>query len=227
MASPPVLTTPLDLLLARYRDHLTRERGVGAATVRGYADAVRPFLRTRLSPDGRYLDVQGLRSTDVTAFVVAHTPTQLRHAARMTVCSLRSVLRFLAPGGRDDGATGGRGALRRRMAAGHPAETCGRGVPALRLRRVDSVPGQRAGPGPSACRGQRGRAPARTATGRRLWATKSSTAVTCSRMTSNCSITSSTLRSSRFSMTVATGRRVPRNTQAPPTLSGTLSTRAL
>src|SRR5947208_17163531 len=37
-------------------------------------------------------------------------------------------------------------------------------------------------------------------------------------------MTSSTLRSSRFSMTVATGRRVPLNTQAPPTLPGTLST---
>src|SRR5437762_2447618 len=39
-----------------------------------------------------------------------------------------------------------------------------------------------------------------------------------------CSMTSSMLRSSRFSMTVATGNRVPLNTHAPPTLSGTLST---
>src|SRR5437870_10323382 len=37
-------------------------------------------------------------------------------------------------------------------------------------------------------------------------------------------MTSSMLRSSRFSMTVATGRRVPLNTQAPLTLPGTLST---
>jgi len=58
----------------------------------------------------------------------------------------------------------------------------------------------------------------------RLSATKSSTAAICSRLTSNCSITSSMLRSSRFSMTVATGSRVPRNTHAPLTLPGMLST---
>ena len=43
----------------------------------------------------------------------------------------------------------------------------------------------------------------------RMCVTKSRTAVTCSRVTSNCSMTASMLRSSRFSMTVATGRRVP------------------
>src|SRR5207237_762080 len=58
----------------------------------------------------------------------------------------------------------------------------------------------------------------------RLCATKSSTATICSLVTSNCSITSSTLKSSRFSMTVATGNRVSRNTHAPPTLPGMLST---
>ncbi len=63
-----------------------------------------------------------------------------------------------------------------------------------------------------------------TGSARRLWATKSRTAVTCSRVTSNCSMTSSMLRSSRFSMTVATGRRVPLNTQAPLTFPGILST---
>jgi hypothetical protein len=52
----------------------------------------------------------------------------------------------------------------------------------------------------------------------------SRTAAICSRVTSNCSMTSSMLRSSRFSMTVATGKRVPLNTHAPLTLSGTLST---
>src|ERR1700681_3794282 len=37
-------------------------------------------------------------------------------------------------------------------------------------------------------------------------------------------MTSSTLKSSRFSMTVATGKRVSRNTHAPLTLPGMLST---
>ena len=52
----------------------------------------------------------------------------------------------------------------------------------------------------------------------RLRAAKSSTAVTCSRVTSNCSIISSMLMpSSRFSKMVATGSRVPRKTHAPQT----------
>lgn len=45
---------------------------------------------------------------------------------------------------------------------------------------------------------------------------------------SNCSITSSMLRSSRLSMTVATARRVPLNTQAPrkrPNLETAIYTR--
>jgi site-specific recombinase XerD len=91
----PVFTNPVDVMLARYRHYLTSERGLGAATARGYLDAVRPFLRTRLSPDGLHVDLEHLCGADVTAFVVAHTPTQSRHGAKMTVCSLRSVLQFL------------------------------------------------------------------------------------------------------------------------------------
>ena len=52
-------------------------------------------------------------------------------------------------------------------------------------------------PGPSACRGQRERAPVETSE-RRLSATNSRTASICSRVTSTCSITSSMRRSSRF-----------------------------
>ena len=58
---------------------------------------------------------------------------------------------------------------------------------------------------PSACRGQRGRAPAGSSE-RRLSAAKSRTANTCSRVTSNCPMTSSMLGSSRFSMTVGHGQ---------------------
>src|ERR1700733_6317530 len=58
----------------------------------------------------------------------------------------------------------------------------------------------------------------------RLCATNSNTAVICSRVTSKCSITSATLESSRFWITVATGSRVPLNTHAPLTRPGTLST---
>ena len=47
----------------------------------------------------------------------------------------------------------------------------------------------------------------------------------CSRLTGNCSITSSMLMpASRFSNKVFTGVRVPLSTQAPLTFPGTLST---
>lgn len=91
----PAITSAQDRLLARYGDYLIDERGLGRATVRGYLDALRPFLRSRCSADGLHVDVEHLGSRDVTAFVVAHTPTQSRHGAKMTVCVLRSFLRFL------------------------------------------------------------------------------------------------------------------------------------
>ena len=45
------------MALERYRHYLTVERGLGSATARGYVDAVRPFLRGRVSPDGLDLDL--------------------------------------------------------------------------------------------------------------------------------------------------------------------------
>lgn len=92
---PATLTHPVDILLGRYSRYLTSERGLGAATVRGYVEALRPFLRSRLAAHGLHVDVEHLCAADVTAFVVAHVPAQSRHAAKMTVCVLRSFLRFL------------------------------------------------------------------------------------------------------------------------------------
>src|ERR1700759_1652245 len=61
----------------------------------------------------------------------------------------------------------------------------------------------------------------------RLCAANSNTALICSRVTSNHSmISSSVAPASRFSNTVATGIRVPRNTHSPLRLPGTLSTAA-
>src|SRR6266487_3820750 len=59
----------------------------------------------------------------------------------------------------------------------------------------------------------------------RLRAANSRTALTCSRVTGNCSITSSmVMPSSKFSNTMATGVRVDVNTHAPLTLPGMRST---
>ncbi|SRR5712691_2950857 len=94
-ASKLMPTDPVEVMLARYQQYLTIERGLGIPTARGYIDAVRPFLRTRLLPDGMNLDLEHLSPRDVTTFVVTHTPKQSRPAAKTTVTTLRSFLRFL------------------------------------------------------------------------------------------------------------------------------------
>jgi site-specific recombinase XerD len=81
--------------LEHYRHYLTVERGVGSKTARGYVDAVRPFLRDRVSADGLGLDLEDLSAADVTAFVVATCPEQARGMAKLTVTALRSLLGFL------------------------------------------------------------------------------------------------------------------------------------
>jgi integrase/recombinase XerD len=92
---PAVATSPVDVLIERYRAYLTTERGLRRGTARGYIDAVHPFVRSRLSADGFSLEWASLRAADVSAFVVAHTPSQARGTAKITVTALRSLLGFL------------------------------------------------------------------------------------------------------------------------------------
>ncbi|PYU45668.1 MAG: integrase, partial [Acidobacteria bacterium] len=92
---PTVASGPMDVVLERYRQYLTKERGLSPSTVRGYLDAVRPFLSGRISPDGLTLDWDSLDTAAITAFVVARTPNQSRGAAKLTVTALRSLLVFL------------------------------------------------------------------------------------------------------------------------------------
>lgn len=93
-AAPPVEpATPLERLLARYRQYLVVERSLAPTTASCYLAAVRPFLATRIRSDG--LALEGLTVADVTAFVVTHCPEQPRGSAKLTVTSLRSLLGFL------------------------------------------------------------------------------------------------------------------------------------
>lgn len=86
-------TSPLEGLLDRYRRYLTVERGLAPTTARGYVDAVRPFLVSRVTPAG--LDLADLTAADITAFVVARCPGQAHGSAKLTVTALRSLLGFL------------------------------------------------------------------------------------------------------------------------------------
>jgi site-specific recombinase XerD len=89
---PRVSMTAAEVLLERFGEYLTLERGVTAETVEGYVHAVRPFL-TGLGD--HELDLPGLSAAQVTAFVVERCPRQSRGAAKMTVTALRSLLGFL------------------------------------------------------------------------------------------------------------------------------------
>lgn len=92
-ADEPVDPGPVERLLDRYREHLLVERGLTAGTVRGYVDAVRPFVVTRLGGD--VLDWAGLTGAEVTGFVVAACPGRAAGTAKLIVCALRSLLRWL------------------------------------------------------------------------------------------------------------------------------------
>jgi site-specific recombinase XerD len=84
---------PVEELLGRYGDYLLVERGLRAGTVRGYVEGVRPFVAGRLR--GEVLDLAGVRAGDVTGFVLAACPGRAVGSAKLIVCALRSLLRWL------------------------------------------------------------------------------------------------------------------------------------
>lgn len=85
--------SPVEELLGRYRDYLLVERGLTGGTVRGYVDCVRPFVATRARGD--VLDLAGMAAADVTGFVLATCPGRAAGSAKLIVCALRSLLRWL------------------------------------------------------------------------------------------------------------------------------------
>lgn len=95
VVSHPPPPGPVEAALSRYHQYLVQERGLGAATARGYVAAVHPFVRERATPDGVTLDWGSLDAADVMRFVVHQTPQQSRGTAKLTVTALRSLLRFL------------------------------------------------------------------------------------------------------------------------------------
>jgi integrase/recombinase XerD len=93
-AAPEPALTVVEALLERYRAYLRVERGLTAATARGYVDAVRPFLCRRVGRDGE-LELEALTPADVLGFVLAECPRRRRGSAKLAVTALRSLLGFL------------------------------------------------------------------------------------------------------------------------------------
>ena len=89
----PAAPGPVEGLLADYRGYLVGERGLTAGTARGYVDCVRPFVAARLCGD--VLDLAGIMAGDVTGFVLSACPGRAVGSAKLIVCALRSLLRWL------------------------------------------------------------------------------------------------------------------------------------
>jgi integrase/recombinase XerD len=115
-AAPPpmarVVTTPLETLLAAYRDHLEGERGLSAGTVRHYLRCARRFLAWLPTPvtDG----LTDLSAGQVTSYVLGWTSAGRTASGRaggtvdmVTLPALRSLLRFLHVTGRVPGPLAG------------------------------------------------------------------------------------------------------------------------
>ena len=90
----PAADTLLKAVVGEYRSWLTDERGVAAATVRGYAGEARAFLSYLDRPEG--LDLSGLTAGEVTAYVVGECRRRHVGSAKVLVTALRSLLRFFS-----------------------------------------------------------------------------------------------------------------------------------
>jgi site-specific recombinase XerD len=91
---PEAAATPVEQLLARYRDYLTTERGLAQTTVALNVRLVRPFLLERANKTKDDLDLEHVTSGEVAAFVVVQCRKRPRSAQRIAT-ALRSLLTFL------------------------------------------------------------------------------------------------------------------------------------
>ncbi|MGO9901718.1 MAG: site-specific integrase [Solirubrobacteraceae bacterium] len=92
-APEPRPLTAAGELLEQFRRYLTVERGVTAATARGYIDVVRPFVESRVTATGE-CGLWELSPADVLGFVLAETGRRSRKSAESLVSALRSLLGF-------------------------------------------------------------------------------------------------------------------------------------
>jgi site-specific recombinase XerD len=94
-AAPEMVTspaqTPAERHLRSYRNYLIGERGMGAGSVRGYLDLVRPFVEHHAGDGAR---LRGLTAGDVTSFLVAESRRLSPKTVQRLASGLRSLLRY-------------------------------------------------------------------------------------------------------------------------------------
>ncbi len=90
---PPAADGPVEELLDAYRRYLRVERRLAPNTVRINEEVARRFLSQRVAGDA--LDLDGLLSSDVTAFVLGEARVRSVGSMKALLSPLRSLLRFL------------------------------------------------------------------------------------------------------------------------------------
>ena len=91
--SLPCDRSPLARLLSRYEIHLRTERGLVAHTIEQYQSFVRKFLGERFR--GQPLLLKALKASDISDFVLRHTPSMNVRRAQVMTTAFRSFFRFL------------------------------------------------------------------------------------------------------------------------------------
>jgi site-specific recombinase XerD len=94
-SAPAAQLTPLECLLGRYVRYLIDDRGLAASTVAGHLRVARRFLSERASATRDETGVAGLRSDDVSRFLLRECERLALGSAKNRVTELRSLLRFL------------------------------------------------------------------------------------------------------------------------------------
>ena len=88
-SDPAGVRSPRDAMLARFERYLLAERGLGAGTVRGYADHARRFLQ-----ELRPTELAGLTAAEVTTAMLDRSVAVSVSATQNFVSGLRAFLRF-------------------------------------------------------------------------------------------------------------------------------------
>jgi len=92
---PPNVPTTRDELVARYRHHLVRDRGLMPTTVVRYERFAKRFLAGRASRIGVEIGVENLGSAEVNDYLLQASSRLVVESAKREAADLRALLRFL------------------------------------------------------------------------------------------------------------------------------------
>jgi site-specific recombinase XerD len=89
----PCDNSPLAHILNRYETHLRTERGLVVHTILEYQSFARKFLLERFR--GRPLRLKTVKASDISDFILRHTPSMAARRAQTMTSAFRSFFRFL------------------------------------------------------------------------------------------------------------------------------------